>query len=193
MTVFAESVAGFAQSTLERGHKAEQTGRASRGGATRLPTSPLLRTGGKRLGYHAAQNQHQFPLSITSSARASSDRGTVRPSAFAVFRLITSSNLVGCLHRKIGRPRAFEDLGDIAGSEPRVLEEVGPVAQQAAPCDETSLALPNRRQPVCDGKVANPRSFGTRQHEPPPLVAWARQLPPSAGERESNPKNRSPA
>ena len=34
--------------------------------------------------------------SITSSARASSDCGTVRPSALAVLRLMTSSNLVGC-------------------------------------------------------------------------------------------------
>src|SRR2546421_5966822 len=33
---------------------------------------------------------------ITSSARSSSDCGIVRPSALAVFRLITSSNLVGC-------------------------------------------------------------------------------------------------
>jgi hypothetical protein len=35
------------------------------------------------------------PHSITSSASASMVGGTVRPSAFAVFRLITSSNLVG--------------------------------------------------------------------------------------------------
>src|SRR4051794_16876387 len=34
--------------------------------------------------------------SITSSASASSVAGTVRPSARAVFRLITSSNRVGC-------------------------------------------------------------------------------------------------
>jgi len=34
--------------------------------------------------------------SMTSSAVASSDGGTVIPSAFAVFRLITNSNLVGC-------------------------------------------------------------------------------------------------
>jgi hypothetical protein len=34
--------------------------------------------------------------SITSSARASSDCGTVRPSALAVLRLMTSSNFVGC-------------------------------------------------------------------------------------------------
>src|SRR5262249_46854517 len=36
------------------------------------------------------------PHSITSSARASSDCGTVRPSALAVLSLITSWNLVGC-------------------------------------------------------------------------------------------------
>src|SRR5262245_37619646 len=34
--------------------------------------------------------------SITSSARASSDGGTSMPSAFAVVRLMTRSNLVGC-------------------------------------------------------------------------------------------------
>jgi hypothetical protein len=34
--------------------------------------------------------------SITSSARESNEGGTVRPSALAVFMLITSSNLVGC-------------------------------------------------------------------------------------------------
>src|SRR5205085_53138 len=36
------------------------------------------------------------PHSITSSARCSSDCGTVRPSALAVFKLMTSSNFVGC-------------------------------------------------------------------------------------------------
>jgi hypothetical protein len=34
--------------------------------------------------------------SITSSARASKEGGTIRPSALAVFMLITNSNLVGC-------------------------------------------------------------------------------------------------
>jgi hypothetical protein len=34
--------------------------------------------------------------SITSSARASSEGGTVRPSALAVLRLMINSNLVGC-------------------------------------------------------------------------------------------------
>jgi hypothetical protein len=41
---------------------------------------------------HAAQRSG---YSITSSARASSEGGTVMPSTFAVLRLMTSSNLVG--------------------------------------------------------------------------------------------------
>src|SRR5262249_40448814 len=42
--------------------------------------------------------------SITSSATASTPDGIVRPSAFAVLRLITNSNLVGaCTGRSPGR------------------------------------------------------------------------------------------
>jgi transcriptional regulator with XRE-family HTH domain len=44
---------------------------------------------------------------ITSSARSSSDGGIVRPRALAVFRLITSSNRVGC------------SIGNSAGVAPR--------------------------------------------------------------------------
>src|SRR5262249_59177322 len=53
----------------------------------------------ERPGRRAAEQRDEIaPLhhSITSSARASSASGTVRPSTFAVLRLITSSNLVGC-------------------------------------------------------------------------------------------------
>src|SRR4029077_316535 len=59
------------------------------------------------------QRKHERPLwaksghraySITSSARASSDGGTKRPSAFAVVRFTTRSNLVGC---SIGRSAGF--------------------------------------------------------------------------------------
>src|SRR5205807_2063720 len=38
----------------------------------------------------------RLPYSITSVARARIDGGTVRPSAWAVLRLTTSSNVVGC-------------------------------------------------------------------------------------------------
>src|SRR4029079_1962029 len=58
----------------------------------------LLRANSKRPRRRTAQKRDEFaPFhSITSSAVASSVGGMVRLSAFAVFRLITSSNLVGC-------------------------------------------------------------------------------------------------
>ena len=57
----------------------------------------------RRLGTPDAKGRHW----ITSSARPSSDRGIVRPSAWAVFRLITSSNVVGC---STGRSAGFAPL-----------------------------------------------------------------------------------
>jgi len=52
------------------------------------------------------QRDELAPLhSITSSARASSVGGTVRPSALAVFRLITNSKCVGC---KMGISAGFD-------------------------------------------------------------------------------------
>src|SRR5262249_30347458 len=46
----------------------------------------------------AADQRYELaaPHSITSSAATCNVSGTFRPSAFAVFRLMTSSNLVGC-------------------------------------------------------------------------------------------------
>src|SRR5262249_9377588 len=46
----------------------------------------------------AAEQRDELALvhSITSSAATCSVSGTLRPSVFAIFRLITSSNLVGC-------------------------------------------------------------------------------------------------
>ena len=54
----------------------------------------------------AAEHRDKFPPphSITSSARANSDGGTLRPSALAALRLMTNSNLVGCtIGRSAGR------------------------------------------------------------------------------------------
>src|SRR5262249_46218942 len=52
----------------------------------------------RRRRRHAAEERDELaPLhSITSSAEACRVRGTVRPSVFAVLRLMTSLNLVGC-------------------------------------------------------------------------------------------------
>src|SRR5262249_48369584 len=59
----------------------------------------LLRARCKRpRGSRTAEQRDELAPShsITSSARASSIAGTTRPSAFAVLRLMISSNLVGC-------------------------------------------------------------------------------------------------
>src|SRR5262249_14112163 len=58
----------------------------------------LLRARRERPSRRAAEQRDELAAphhSITSSARASSVAGTSRPSAFAVLRLITSSNLAG--------------------------------------------------------------------------------------------------
>ena len=52
--------------------------------------------------------------SITSSARASSEGGTVRPSALAVFMIDHQLKFGRLLYRQIGRLGAFEDLIDVA-------------------------------------------------------------------------------
>src|SRR6516164_6699461 len=66
----------------------------------------LLRPRRERPCRRAAEQRDELAASdhsITSSAVASSDGGTVSPSALAVLRLITSSNLVGaCTGRSAG-------------------------------------------------------------------------------------------
>ena len=66
-------------------------------------------------GRRAAEQRDELapPHSITSSARASSDGGTIRPSILAVLRLITNSNLVGLYDRQVGGLRALEDAAGI--------------------------------------------------------------------------------
>jgi hypothetical protein len=72
------------------------------------PIAPGKRTRRHEVGQertHAVQQA--APYSITSSARASSVGGTVRPSALAVLTLMISSNLVGC---STGRSAGFSPL-----------------------------------------------------------------------------------
>src|SRR5215510_695263 len=59
-----------------------------------LPFLVILRK--HQLGTLMPQGGHPPYHSITSSARASSVSGTVRPSALAVLTLMTSSNVLGC-------------------------------------------------------------------------------------------------
>ena len=67
------------------------------------------------------------------------------------------------LDRQVGRLGAFQDLGDIAHRELRVLDEVRPIAEQGATCD-SETALEDRRQPVREGEVQNTRTFGAVRH-----------------------------
>src|SRR5262249_10729092 len=75
---------------------------------TRNP-SALLRARRERPRRRAAEQRDEFasPHSITSSARASSDGGTVRPSTLAAWALMTSSNFVDCT---TGRSAGFVPL-----------------------------------------------------------------------------------
>src|SRR5215471_11681837 len=73
------------------------------------PTIGLLRLSGERRGGEETAGKSGNERAsgnhwITSSARASSDGGIVRPRALAVLRLITSSKVVGC---SMGRAAGF--------------------------------------------------------------------------------------
>ena len=53
--------------------------------------------------------------------------GTSRPSALAVLRLITSSNLVGCLNRQVGGLLALKDAVDVAAGMPILIDRIVPI------------------------------------------------------------------
>src|SRR5215469_2929366 len=80
------------------GGEAAHTGAARAIGHQPASVDPLPR--GENRRYSASQHLYGDLLpgghSMTSSARARIDGGTVRPSVFDVLRLITSSNVVGC-------------------------------------------------------------------------------------------------
>src|SRR5207249_11033039 len=96
--ILSLDIAGFARSRAERAHK-----RCVRVGPGAVEVAAprhrlLLRAQGAPRRHRAAQQQHQLAAvhSMTSSARARIDGGTIRPSALAVLRLTTSSKVVGC-------------------------------------------------------------------------------------------------
>jgi len=70
--------------------------------------------------FRTRASQQSKPYSITSSARASTDAGRSRPSALAVFRLTTSSYLVGvCTGRSAGfAPALISAVMGHAGAAP---------------------------------------------------------------------------
>ena len=94
-----------AQRELRRGTDSSPHTRSAGRGAPPGPPAPQFPSKKpRRMWGFFLIAAHQFVLySITSSAMASSDGGTVRPKAFAVFRLMASSYLVGaCTGRSAG-------------------------------------------------------------------------------------------
>jgi hypothetical protein len=91
-----------------------------------LPVYPQLRTSHSTTltvakgHFQTHASQQSKPYSITSSARASTDAGRSRPSALAVFRLTTSSYLVGvCTGRSAGfAPALISAIMGHAGAAP---------------------------------------------------------------------------
>src|SRR6516225_1247807 len=70
--------------------------------------------------------------SITSSARASTAGGMVRPSTFAVFRLTTSSYLLGRVHRYLGRVLVVQDAMNVVLRALEKIDDVRSVRDQPA-------------------------------------------------------------
>src|SRR5439155_24021584 len=113
--VLTLDVAGFAESFAEGG----ENGCAPVGGKAVQEADHrhrlLLRARRERPGDRRRSTEQCDEIaafhSMTSSARAKSDCGTVRPSAFAVLRLITSSNLLGC---SIGRSAGLAPFSILA-------------------------------------------------------------------------------
>ena len=79
--------------------------------------------------------------SIASSARACRVIGTMRPSAFAVFRLMTSTNLVGACTGRSARLLAPENAIDIRSRTPENIGGVGSIRHQRALRDVLPKAI----------------------------------------------------
>src|SRR5262249_12047587 len=97
--VLALDIAGFAQAPTERAQTAREHVRRFTAEVSDHGHRRLLRVRRERpCRRRAAEQRDELPPlhSITSSARASSVGGTVRPSAVAAFALRTNSNFVGC-------------------------------------------------------------------------------------------------
>ena len=76
-----------------------------------------------------------WAYSINSSARASKEEGTLRPSAFAVLRLTTNSNFVG-FHGQLCWLCPFQDFVGIRGGPPSEMGENRSIGHESAEVHE---------------------------------------------------------
>ena len=90
----------------------------------------------------AEQRDELAPLhSITSSARASSVGGTVEAERLGGLEIDDQFVLGRRLHRQVGRLLALEDAIDVAGGAPVLVDEIGPIGNQAAAGDEVAFEV----------------------------------------------------
>jgi hypothetical protein len=86
-------------------------------------------------------------------ARASTLGGMVKPICFAVLRLITSSNFLGCSTGKIGRLGSLQDSVHVIGNAPVAVRDVRSVPHEPAVIHSFSVVI-HRRYPLFNAKPA---------------------------------------
>ena len=126
-------------------------GELMRCGRTRPPASPAAARAPRAASRRRTAEQRDElapPHSITSSAvRLQRSCGTVRPSALAVLRLITNSNLVDCMNRQVGGLLTLENPAGVDADLAIGIGNAGPVAHQAASHDKFAQVI-DRRQHI---------------------------------------------
>jgi hypothetical protein len=80
----------------------------------------------------------------------------VSPSAWAVLRLITSSNEVGCSIGQVRGLGTFQDLVDVGGGAAEFVTKIGPIGQQR-PGLRRQRAPQDRRQSALGHEAQEPR------------------------------------
>jgi hypothetical protein len=99
---------------------------------------------------------------MTSSARCCRNKGTSRPSALAVLRLITSSYLVGaCTGSSLGFS-PLEDAIYIGRRSPKIIGQVNAVGQQAADLSEKTERI-DGRETVASRQRCDLYAIGNRE------------------------------
>ena len=108
----------------------------------------------------APASRHRLAYSITSSARCWRNRGTSRLSAFAVFRLMTSSNFVPIWTGQIGGLTALEDAVEVARAAPVQLRKINAAKQMTAAADGKKPKCGDRPQTIPDRRCTDEIAMG---------------------------------
>src|SRR5215470_1956334 len=78
------------------------------------------------------QGGHPPHHSITSSARASSEGGTSKPSALGGLKVDDKLNFCGLNHRQVGRLFSLKDATNIDADLTERIVNIGPIAHEAS-------------------------------------------------------------